>query len=139
MGKGKLCKLCDWVVRLMYWLLNYIPIFLQIMLFGVVLNTRISFNISIGIYGVINLFVFPLYLLVVNTIGINKGRLTFVKSIGRMFSAVILNTVVILVTHKIQTGYYIGDVPEGIYYLLIGIPTVIIVIGMGIVYFIRKL
>ena len=96
----------------MYWLLNYIPIFLQIMLFGVVLNTRISFNISIGIYGVINLFVFPLYLLVVNTIGINKGRLTFVKSIGRMFSAVILNTVVILVTHKIQTGYYIGDVPE---------------------------
>ena len=56
-----------------------------------------------------------------------------------MFSAVILNTVVILVTHKIQTGYYIGDVPEGIYYLLIGIPIVIIVIGMGIVYFIRKL
>lgn len=122
----------------MYWMLNYTPVFIQIMIFGIVLKSRINLNIPFGVYAIINLFVFPLYLLVVNIICINKGMLSFAKSIGCMLSTIILNIVVIGVTHKIQTGYFIGDVPEGIYYLLIGIPTMIILIGVAITYFLRK-
>ena len=122
----------------MYWLLNYAPIFLQIILFGVSLNIEINFNINFGVYAIINLFVFPVYLLLVNAIYINKRMLSFTKGISCMLSVIILNIILILITHKIQTGYFIGDVPEGIYYLLIGIPTIIILIGMGIIYFLRK-
>ena len=122
----------------MYWLLNYAPIFLQIILFGVSLNIKIDFNINFGVYAIINLFVFPVYLLLVNAIYINKKMLSFTKGISCMLSVIILNIILILITHKIQTGYFIGDVPEGIYYLLIGIPTIIILIGMGIIYFLRK-
>lgn len=122
----------------LYWLLNYAPIFLQIILFGVSLNIKIDFNINFGVYAIINLFVFPVYLLLVNAIYINKKMLSFTKGISCMLSVIILNIILILITHKIQTGYFIGDVPEGIYYLLIGIPTIIILIGMGIIYFLRK-
>lgn len=122
----------------MYWILNYIPLILQIILFSLSLNFKIKFNIDITIYAVINLFVLPIYLLVVNVIYMKDKMLSFTISFGCMLSVIILNVIVIMVTHKIQTGYFIGDVPEGIYYMLIGIPTVIIIIGMAIIYFLRK-
>ena len=122
----------------MYWILNYIPLILQIILFSLSLNFKIKFNIDFAIYAVINLFVLPIYLLVVNVIYMKDKMLSFTISFGCMLSVIILNVIVIMVTHKIQTGYFIGDVPEGIYYMLIGIPTVIIIIGMAIIYFLRK-
>lgn len=123
----------------MYWLLNYVPVFLQIVPFGIALNARISYNIPSFVYCMLNLFVLPLYLLVINAIGISEGRSSFAKSIGCMLSAIIWNLVVILATRKIQTEYFIADVPEELYYFLIGIPSVIVLIGMGIMYFLKRI
>ena len=36
------------------------------------MNIEINFNINFGVYAIINLFVFPVYLLLVNAIYINK-------------------------------------------------------------------
>lgn len=122
----------------MYWIFNYVPLFLQIILFSLSLKFNIKFNLNFAIYATMNLFIFPVYLLIINVIYINKGLLSFTKSIGYILSVIILNALVIMIVHKIKTGYFIGDVPEGIYYLLIGIPTIIILIGMAIIYFLRR-
>ena len=80
-----------------------------------------------------------IYLLLINYIYIIRYAVTYVTGLLSAICIICLNVGGILILHKIEYGVFIGDVPEGIYYLLIGIPTVIIVIGMGIMYFIRKL
>ena len=122
----------------MYWIFNYVPLFLQIILFSLSLKFNIKFNLNFAIYATMNLFIFTVYLLIINVIYINKLLLSFTKSIGYILSVIILNALVMMIVHKIKTGYFIGDVPEGIYYLLIGIPTIIILIGMAIIYFLRR-
>lgn len=55
-----------------------------------------------------------------------------------MLSVILSNTAVFMIDNKIESGYFIGDVPEGIYYLMIGIPTVITVFGIVLIRFLRK-
>lgn len=40
--------------------------------------------------------------------------------------------------HKIETGYFIGDIPEQIYHLMIGVPSVIVIIGTCVIYLIKR-
>ena len=64
--------------------------------------------------------------------------LAIVVSIICMLSVIMFNVLYTMLVHKIQTGYFIGDVPEGLYYLMAGIPTLITIVGIGIMFFIKK-
>lgn len=100
--------------------------------------SMMSIKIDFGVFSITYLFVQPLYLLIVNVPFIYKKSISYVASIIYMVSVIIFNILYTMIVHKIQTGYFIGDVPEGIYYLMVGIPALIIIVGMGIIFFIKK-
>ncbi len=64
--------------------------------------------------------------------------ISYTKSIICMLSVIVFNVLCFIITHKIQTGYFIGDVPEGIYFLMAGIPVLIIIVGVGIIFLMKK-
>ena len=116
----------------MYYLLNYAPSILYIVV------SMMSIKIDFGVFAIIYLFAQPLYLLIVNVPFIYKKSISHVVSIIYMVSVIMLNVLYTMLVHKIQTGYFIGDVPEGLYYLMAGIPTLITIVGVGIMFFIKK-
>ena len=116
----------------MYYLLNYAPFILYIVVS--MFPTKINF----GVFAIIYLFAQPLYLLIVNMPFIYKKSISYVVSIICMLSVIILNVLYTMLMHKVQTGYFIGDVPEGLYYLMAGIPALITIVGIGIIFLIKK-
>ncbi len=116
----------------MYYILNYVPFALIVILY--------SLNISMNpaLYLVLYLLGQPIYLLTVNIRFVLAGKMSYVKSLIYMLSAVILGFVFTVVEHKIRTGYFMGDVPEGLYCLMAGIPALVIAIGMATTYFIKN-
>lgn len=112
-------------VQEMYYLLNYFPSILYIIV------SKVSIKMDFGIFAIAYLFVKPLYLLSVNIHFICKKSISYSVSMIHMFSVVIFNVLYTIIVHKIQTGYFIGDVPEGIYYIMFEVPALIIV-GMSI-------
>ena len=116
----------------MYYLLNYVPCILNI------IDTTVRFKIDIGVFYIICLFAQPLYLLIVNIPFICKKSVSYVGSIICMFSVIAFNVLYTMLVNKILTGFFIGDAPEEIYYIMVGVPTLIIVLGLGIVFFIKK-
>lgn len=97
-----------------------------------------SIRMNFGVFAIIYLFAQPLYLLTVNVPFICKKSISYVVSIICMLSVIMFNVLYTMLVHKIQTGYFIGDVPEGLYYLMAGIPTLITIVGIGIMFFIKK-
>ena len=116
----------------MYYLLNYTPAILYI------IDSMVPIKIDFGVFAIIYLFAQPLYLLIVNVPFVCKKSISYATSIICMLSVIIFNVLYTIIIHKIQTGYFIGDVPEGIYYLMIGVPALIIIVGMGIIFLIKK-
>ena len=116
----------------MYYLLNYAPSILYIVV------SMMSIKIDFGIFAITYLFAQPLYLLIVNAPCVCKKSISCVASIIYMFSVIIFNVLYTIIRHKVQTGYFIGDVPEGIYYLMTGVPALLIIVGMGIIFLIKK-
>jgi len=108
----------------MYYLLNYAPSILYIVV------SMMDIKIEFGVFAIIYLFAQPLYLLIVNIPFVCKKSISCVASIIYMFSVIIFNVLYTIIIHKIQTGYFIGDVPIGIYFLMICIPIIIIVVGI---------
>ena len=122
----------------MYWLLNYLPLIMQIVIHSIPLVSKISLNINFGLYMVISCFILPIYLLLVNGYYIKSRVISYKLGIVCMISVVLLNVLVFLISHKIRHGTFIGDVPEGLYYLWVGIPCAIMLIGMAIYYFVNR-
>ena len=119
----------------MYYLLNYIPCITQVL----ITIFRDVFNIDLlTVYAIMYLFLTPIYLLLINFIYLRNGYLTFTKSIVFMLSVIFMKVAIAIVAHKIETGYFIGDVPEQIYYLMIGVPSVIVIIGTCVIYLIKR-
>lgn len=116
----------------MYYLLNYTPSILYI------IDSMVSIKIDFGVFAIIYLFAQPLYLLIVNVPFVCKKSISYATSIICMLSVIIFNVLYTIIIHKIQTGYFIGDVPEGIYFLMIGVPALLIIVGMGIIFLIKK-
>lgn len=116
----------------MYYLLNFVPSILYI------IDSIVPIKIDFGVFAITYLFAQPLYLLIVNIPFVCKKSISCVASMIYMFSVIIFNVLYTIIIHKIQTGYFIGDVPEGIYYLMIGVPALIIIVGMGIIFLIKK-
>lgn len=124
----------------MYWLLTFAPFIIEMMLGVYSLmepSTHYSPIVDCAMWGWV-LLGRQIYLLLINYIYIKRHVVTYVTGLLSAICIICLNIGGILILHKIEYGVFIGDVPGGIYFLLAGIPAVIIVIGMGIMYFIRR-
>ena len=95
-------------------------------------------EIDFGVFAIIYLFAQPLYLLIINVPFIYKKSISYVGSIICMLSVIVFNVLYAMLINKIQTGYFIGDVPNAIYYLMLGVPAVIVLVGIVITYLIKK-
>ncbi len=122
-----------------YWILSAFPLVLETGwgIYSLCVETR---NSSLGIVLLLVwlLIIMPMYLLLVNIIYINKKFVTYTLGIICMFGIIVLGNGIIMLHHKIQFGTFIGDVPEGLYFLFIGIPTAVVVTGIIIYYFIKS-
>ena len=124
----------------MYWILSCMPLIVELILNIYSLRCEaLTYNSTLNILMWFWILILrQIYLLCVNIIYIHKRVITYKMGAITMFSTIVISVMLLLLFHKIQYGVFIGDVPEGIYYLLIGIPTMIILIGMAIMYFFRK-
>lgn len=113
----------------MYYILNYFPLVIQALIFAIP-----AANINFALCAIYNLLLIPVYLISINIYYLHKKRLSYLRSIAFMISVITANIFMFMISHKIQTGYFIGDVPEQIYYLLFIVPTFIILLGVLIVY-----
>ena len=98
---------------------------------------HISYNFDFTVYASLNLIGIPLYLLVINIIYIVHKSVSYISSIICMLATILLNVLVLLVCHKMKYGVFIGDVPEGVYYVLIIVPSIIVLIGIVGFYFVK--
>lgn len=127
----------------MYWFLNYLPLVIDCVIeiysiFQKICGFRYEYNhMSTIVMFLWLLILSPIYLLCINFNYINKKSITYAMSIICMVSVIIARVVVTIISHKIKWGTFIGDVPEGIYYLLIIVPLIIVLIGMSIFYFVK--
>ncbi len=102
----------------MYYILNYFPLVIQALIFAI----PAAINSNFALFAIYNLLLIPVYLISINIHYLHKKQLSYLRSIAFMIS------------HKLKTGYFIGDVPEQIYYLLFVVPAFIILLGVLIVY-----
>lgn len=122
---------------IMYWILNFIPILAQMYICITAIFAHINYNFDVTLYALLNLLGIPIYLLIINIVYLTHKSISYTSSIICMLATILLNVLVLLVGHKIKYGVFIGDVPEGIYYLLIIVPLIIVLIGIVIFYFVK--
>lgn len=123
----------------MYWFLNCLPLIIELSKEIYVLYTvPIRYNaMENNLMWLWILIVRQIYLLIINIIFINRKKIIFPVGILCMLGVITISVGMMLVFHKIQYGEFIGDVPSGIYGLLLGVPTVIVIIAMSFYYFIK--
>lgn len=121
----------------MYWVLNFIPILVQMYIYITAIFTHINYDFNFATYALLNLLGIPIYLLIINIVYLMRKSISYRSSIICMLATILLNVLVLLISHKIKYGVFIGDVPEGIYYVLIIIPSIIVLIGIVIFYFVK--
>ena len=125
------------MVMFMYWILNFIPILAQMYICITAIFAHINYNFDVTLYVLLNLLGIPIYLLIINIVYLTHKSISYTSSIICMLATILLNILVLLVGHKIKYGVFIGDVPGELYLLLIIIPFIIVLIGMGIFYSIK--
>lgn len=121
----------------MYWVLMCLPLLIQTCIQIVPSITNYSFNFDVGLYFGSNLLGIPIYLLIINIIYLKFKNISYTSSIMCMLATILLNVLILLISHKIKSGAFLGDIPEGIVYLLIIIPSIIVLIGIVIFYFVK--
>lgn len=121
-----------------YWILNFIPVLAQMYICITAIFAHINYNFDVTLYALLNLLGIPIYLLIINIVYLVHKSISYTSSIICMLATIILNVLVLLVGHKIKYGVFVGDVPEGIYYVLIIIPSIIVLIGIVIFYFVKS-
>jgi len=121
----------------MYWLLICFPIVIEVIY---ATFTYFVVNIQVGIASLIAsiwmLVIIPIYLLFVNIYYINNNEILHIKALILMLVIFAMRVGYMLIFHWLKYGAFIGDVPVEIYYWIIGIPSVIVIIGMIIFYLI---
>lgn len=124
----------------MYWVLICAPLIIELILSihsliikPLVYSSIINYSIWIWV-----LLGRQIYLLLINYIYIKRHTITYAIGLLSAIFVICLSVGNILILHKIKYGVFIGDVPEGIYYLLMCIPIIVVLIGMAIMYFFRK-
>ena len=128
----------------MYWILSALPLFVDCIeeiyaIFQKFHGMEYEYN---HVYTILMfvcwLILLPIYLLCINYFYLSRKAITYVISITCMIGVIIIKIVIAMISHKIKWGTFLGDVPEGLYCLLIGIPSVIVIIGIAIYYFIKS-
>ena len=117
----------------MYWFLSSLPLLLGLFwdIYGY-FDGFVNAN-SIIINGLMwcgVLVLTPIYLLCVNIFYLNKYIISYMTGIINMIGVIVARVGIGLLFHKIKYGTFIGDVPEGIYYTLIFVPSIIVVVGL---------
>lgn len=121
-----------------YWILNFIPVLAQMYICITVIFAHINYNFDVTLYALLNLLGIPIYLLIINIVYLVHKSISYTSSIICMLATIILNVLVLLAAHKIKYGVFVGDVPEEIYYVLIIIPSIIVLIGIVIFHFAKS-
>lgn len=119
----------------MYWLLNALPMFLEIGILYFRYFGNMSSNSSIDIIWIF--VVVPVYLLTVNFHYINAHKASYIKAIIVMLAIFVIRVGYIIFFYWLQFGEFIGDVPVDIYYLCIKIPSITVLIGLGVHYVVK--
>jgi len=122
----------------MYLILNYLPVLAQLFICGTAVFANFNYNIDFVLYAFLNLFGMPIYLLLINIFCIIRKNISYKLSIICMLTAILLNVLILLISHKITYGVFLGDIPEGIIYLLIIIPSVVVLIGIIFFIFVKR-
>ncbi len=73
-----------------------------------------------------------IYLLCINLYYVCKGRVSYIRSMVSMVGIIVLSVGLMLGFHKMQYGTFMGDVPGGVYCLLIIIPSIVVFAGVAI-------
>ena len=123
----------------LYWLLNAFPLLVElgIEIYALSINTIVYNAVGNTLMWIWILILRQAYLLCINIIYINKHMITYKTGIICMLDVIIASVGIMVVFHKMQYGVFIGDVPGELYFLLIIIPFIIVLIGMGIFYSIK--
>lgn len=132
----------------MYWILNCLPLLIECVVniysifqkfynLGFYSSEYIYEHTSTIIMFLEILILSPIYLLCINFIYINKKLVTYKMSIICMISVIIVRVAIMMLSHKIKWGTFIGDVPMDIYYIFIIVPSVIVGLGIVIYYFVK--
>ena len=108
----------------MYYLLNYIPNILFVVLS--IIPIKLEFSIFIALY----FFVVPIYLVVINKHFLFEGDISQIKGIICMISSNTFNVLFVIISNKIKTGTYFSDTPEIIFLLMWGIPCLITILSL---------
>lgn len=125
------------MVMFVYWILNFFPVLAQMYICTTAIFAHINYNFDVTLYASLNLIGIPIYLLIINIVYLVHKSISYTSSIICMLATILFNVLVLLVFHKIKYGVFIGDVPEGIYYVLIIIPSIIVLIGIVVFYFVK--
>lgn len=118
----------------MYFILTYLPLMLQLLVF----MTPINFNNHLNLYVFYNLAGIAGYLLIVNEYYLLQRKTSYFKSAILMILVFAMRILLLLISQKILTGTFMGDVPQGIYYILFFVPVLIVLVGMLILFFVNK-
>lgn len=123
----------------LYWLLNAFPLLVElgIEIYALSINTIVYNAVGNTLMWIWILILRQVYLLCINIIYINKHMITYKTGIICMLGVIIASVGIMVVFHKMQYGVFIGDVPGELYFLMIIIPSIIVLIGMGIFYSIK--
>ena len=125
------------MVMFVYWILNFIPVLVQMYICITAIFIHINYSFDVTLYALLNLLGIPIYLLIINIVYLVHKSIPYTSSIISMLTTILLNVVVLLVGHKIKYGVFIGDVPEEIYCVLIIIPSIIVLVGIVVFYFVK--
>ena len=85
------------------------------------------------------LVISPVYLLFVNAVFIKKKKVPYVISILSIFGVILGKVVIISIANKIKSGMFFGDLALEFDMLFIGVPIIIIAVGLSIMWVIDSI
>ena len=103
--------------------LQVVYLFIGIPVYGPVGSTIILAWILVGR---------QIYLLCVNLFYVRKEKISLLRGILYMLGPIVISVGLMLGFHKMQYGFFIGDVPEQLYCFLIIAPSLIVFAGVAI-------
>jgi len=123
----------------MYWLLNCLPIIIEVLyaIFTYFGNNSQS-SVFTFIAAIWMFVVMPMYLLFVNFHYININETSYIKASILVVIICTIRVIYMLIFHWLKYGNFIGDIPMQIYQSMIIIPSIIVLTGFIIHYFVKR-
>lgn len=84
------------------------------------------------------IFIKPVYLLVISLIYILLNKLKYMQGLVYMITIILAEFIIEIVYNKLRYGSYLRGTPAGLYCLPYSIPCIMILLGVGIIFYIRE-